>query len=378
MQQVSRVAILVRNDFYDKFGGDTFQVEQYIKYTEGCHFKVFLFSEIKNIVVADFDLFLLVNIDRGYEAYCFSRFIIQNGLLNKTFIVPIHHGYAAINAFNKRRMAERFSFGISFHPLLLEKVKSIFFSTRAGLPWNRILWHLLSARYFRLLRRLIIECRGAICIADGEYRSIRSDYKIIDDFQHYIIRNGVPEEIVSAAETDLSKMVRDIDVLVCGRIEERKNQVNIINALAGTGLNVTFLGTINQNNRRYANIFMALVEAYGNIDYISGCATEEVKNYYLRAKCHLSASWFEVSSLVDLESYFCGCSVVSSSTGYSQEILRKPGFRTVAPNSLENIRAAALLAVSEFEDAGPWQRCVGELSWRNAGNVLTGILVTNV
>ena len=213
MQHIRRIAILVRNDFYDKFGGDTFQVEQYIKYVEGSYFKVFLFSEIKNIIIGDFDAFLLINIDRGYEAYCFSQFIIQNDLLKKTFIVPIHHDYTTISAFNKQRMAERFFFGISFHPLLLEKVKSIVFSTRAGVPYHRILWHLLSARYSRSLRRLITECRGAICIADGEYRSIKSDYKIIDDFQHYVIRNGVPEEIIAIAETDLSIIVRDIDVL---------------------------------------------------------------------------------------------------------------------------------------------------------------------
>lgn len=374
MWKARRVAILVRNDFYNKFGGDTFQIEQYIKYAEEHYFRVFSFDNIKSIIISDFDIFLLINIDRGYEAYCFSQFIIRNDLLNKTFIVPIHHDYTAIRGFNKQRMVDRFFFGISFHPLVLEKAKSIFFSARAKLPFHTILWHLLSANYPRLLRRLITECRGVICIANGEYRSIKSDYKIVNDFQHHIIRNGVSEGIVSACEDYFFRMTRDIDVLVCGRVEERKNQVSVIHALAGTGLNITFLGEINQNNKRYAEMFKGLVNVHGNIDYISGCAAKEVRSYYLRAKCHLSASWFEVSSLVDLESYFCGCSVVSSSKGYSQEILSAPGFRTVDPGNIENIKVETLLAVSEFEDTGPWKRCIGELSWRTAGNTLTCIL----
>lgn len=66
---------------------------------------------------------------------------------------------------------------------------------------------------------------------------------------------------------------------------------------------------------------MELINRFPNMMYLGKVSPEEMTRLYYKSKIHISASWFEVSSLVDLEAYYCGCSVISSKNGYTSELL---------------------------------------------------------
>ncbi|HBM8535776.1 TPA: glycosyltransferase, partial [Escherichia coli] len=130
----------------------------------------------------------------------------------------------------------------------------------------------------------------------------------------------------------------EYDILVSGRIEPRKNQIRIINDLCTTNYKICFVGGANENNTIYFDKFMGLISRFPNMTYLGKVSPEEMTRLYYKSKVHISASWFEVSSLVDLEAYYCGCSVISSKTGYTSELLGERVFY-FDPKENENLSA---------------------------------------
>ena len=363
------VAIFVRNDFHEKRGGDNFQIEQYIEDESEFEFKVIRLIDLSGVDLNEFSLFAITNIDRCYEASEFIDHLARRQLLNRTILIPIHHDFSAIKKF----YAHKFH-GLRPSPFLIEKIKAVVFMRRSGKGGLAILRHLLFSGYKRSIALALNNCAKVVCIANGEWESIKKDFSISSENRNVaVIRNGAPDHF----QLEVPVVLRDIDVLVCGRIEERKNQISIIHSLAESGIRLVFLGSINKNNKKFATAFLDLVSSFDNVEYVSGCPPHEVAKYYQRAKCHLSASWFEVSSLVDIEAYFSGCSVVSSKAGYSHEILPAPGFTTVSPHDGDSLRATVMRAINEFEAAGPWTEREVKYSWplarRNFNSMLTSI-----
>jgi len=114
---------------------------------------------------------------------------------------------------------------------------------------------------------------------------------------------------------------RDIDVLVAGRIEERKNQLGIARALAGTPWKVTFVGANNPRNAAYTEKFHRLVGEYENLQHVPHVSLDELRQMYVRSKVFLSASFFEVVSLAELEAVAYGCQLISATSGYLSDYL---------------------------------------------------------
>jgi glycosyltransferase involved in cell wall biosynthesis len=114
---------------------------------------------------------------------------------------------------------------------------------------------------------------------------------------------------------------RDIDVLVAGRIEERKNQLALAQALAATPWRVTFVGGDNARNAGYAADFHRTVAAHANLQHVPHVSLEDLRRLYGRSRLLLSGSRFEVVSLAELEAVAYGCRLVSTTAGYMRDYL---------------------------------------------------------
>lgn len=338
-----RLAFLVRDDFFSKFGGDTYQVQHYTRYMErvGCNIDVLNFEDFLNKVdSAKYDCFVVVNLDTFTETYRFSKSLKKLNVLSKTFYLTIHHQLDAINSFNRKRFKNKVYFLSRFlGAFFIDKLKYLKKDRRLFL--NSLLVDLKTE-----LRVAINASAGIIAIAEGEYNSVVSDFSVSKELPFFIVRNGVEASFLKEMS---SPPERDIDVLVCGRIEERKNQLKIAEELKGKGIKVTFVGNLNHNNKLYAQKFLDIIEADDYLTYIGGCSPEDVHLLYLRSKVHLSASFFEVSSLVDLESYYSGCFTISSKNGYSNEILKGEGVSYLNP-SIDSIYSHVCLGLNKFPD----------------------------
>lgn len=106
-------------------------------------------------------------------------------------------------------------------------------------------------------------------------------------------------------------------VVVPGRIESRKNQLTAL-ALAERfeELEFLFVGGLNRSDRRYGARFVERLAATPNATHIEHLPKDEFYPLLLTAQVVLSASWFEVTSLIELFSVANGIPLVVSQYSY--------------------------------------------------------------
>lgn len=214
---------------------------------------------------------------------------------------------------------------------------------------------LIKARRYPELRRALLEtlprgirnaqadvlrgCVRLLVAADKEVRDIESEIGKVPAESVVKFRNG----FVMPTCPSIGAESRDIDIAVVGRIESRKNQITILKAVESLGMKAVFVGYPNPNHAGYVARFRQLLDRSKSA-YIPGVPSAEVAPILARAKVHVAASWFEVSSLVDIDAYVLGCRIVASQCGGTRELLGGDAWY-VDPGSFEDIRQKIAAAV---------------------------------
>jgi glycosyltransferase involved in cell wall biosynthesis len=67
---------------------------------------------------------------------------------------------------------------------------------------------------------------------------------------------------------------------------------------------------------------------------------------------HVSASWFEVAPLVDLEAAASGCAVVASRAGYTHEYLGDAALYVDPTDGIDQLRTTILQALKSAPEMG--------------------------
>ncbi|EEY9366158.1 glycosyltransferase family 1 protein, partial [Escherichia coli] len=292
------------------------------------------------------DFYIITNIDRAADFIQMGLVCKKNNLFNKTFVLPIHHSHEAMNHFNEWRFSKVWPL-VNFlgGTLFIEKLKGIY---RGGVS-KQYCTSISSvfSNYKAHIAAIITKSSGLICIANGEYENICRDFAV-SGLDYFIVRNGVSAEISQYAGKDIKQ--RYFDVIVCGRVEERKNQIAIIESLQSYNLRILFLGGVNHFNKKYADKFFEKIKGKDNITHIDQVQPADVLKFYGNSKLSLSASWFEVSSLADIEASYCGCFIFSSQNGHSAEIIPDNQIKLVAPDNLEGLGESIISAIKLWEE----------------------------
>ncbi|RLT92288.1 glycosyltransferase [Ketobacter sp.] len=371
---MTKVCFCVRNDFHHKFGGDTLQISKYIENSpDGFECEIVTYSHFKDHKAHfhnSYDIFVLTNIDRCYEYLGFYTELRKNVDCSRLVVLPIHHSQIYVE-----------SYYLKFHPLLwrpiklfggilfIEKIKSLIHMIRENGDKKIPYLGLLLSNYKSLIAESLVKCAGWICIAEGEANSIKSDFGIDKPIKYSICQNGA--DINSSSNFG----DRNIDILVCGRIEKRKNQLEVAKLLSKSPYKVCFVGALNENHKQYSKEFLDIIGANKNLFYLGKKSPQEISQLYLDAKLHLSASWFEVSSLVDLEAYIHGCYVVSSKNGYTSEILDQHSLTLIDPSNLiDLVETVEKVLNSNRNDLDSRHRSGGLNTWKkSAEDFFSGI-----
>ena len=158
-------------------------------------------------------------------------------------------------------------------------------------------------------KKLIEESRYVLPLSLQEKKHLENDFEIkIQQGDFGIIQNGITYDALSL---NLCRD-REIDVLVVGRVEPRKNQLKLAKILSMTDYKVVFVGAENDNHTHYFNSFLETVSAGKNLSYVGKKNYDDLQEIYLNAKVSLSNSYFEVVSQVDLEAVTLGCKPIVS------------------------------------------------------------------
>lgn len=102
-------------------------------------------------------------------------------------------------------------------------------------------------------------------------------------------------------------------VVIAGRIDSTKNQLNVIKALyKNKEIGVVIVGRV-QNEKTY-NKIKKLAEKSKNVYFISQLPQNELVQIYKNAICHVLPSFYDTTGLVNLEALLCGCPIVVSNS----------------------------------------------------------------
>jgi len=345
----------MRVDALDKPGGDLLQVIKYIeagkiaKEDGQPRFKGTIITDL-HADLSSFDLIHLTNIDRPVDTY--HSFICAKTTGRPILLSPIHHSYTEIGRFERSGrsgIAGQISGLLGF--TALEYLRSSARSRRYSQLISPTL-NVMRVGMRESQRAILTGAELILVLTEKEKADIILDFGEISDKNFVFLRNGF--EVRSHESNNVTG--RDIDVCMVGRIEARKNQIKVLKVLKRLGISGIFVGAENPHHRSYCTQFKSMVLNSGS-RYMGSISHEDTLKLMRRSRVHVSASWYEVLSMVDLEAYSAGCGIVASQCGGTQEIL---GDRAeyVYPESEESIENGIVSMLKRVSGVTP--SCISE------------------
>lgn len=154
--------------------------------------------------------------------------------------------------------------------------------------------------------------------------------------------------------------IRDF-VLCAARICPHKNQLALIEALAGTGIPLVLIGQVQDSFyfRRCRERAVEGVHFLGPVDEGSLAAA------YAAARVHALPSWYEMPGMASLEAAAAGCRVVSTDRGTAVDYLGGSAWYC-DPGRVGSIRRAVLAAYQAQGDPPAAERLRREFTWERA------------
>jgi glycosyltransferase involved in cell wall biosynthesis len=311
-----KVQFIVRSDHVAKFGGDRLQVERYADELAVLGVRVTVVPYAPSLPLDADAVTHIVNIDRPYD---FLSAVRQSP---GPFVVsPIHHELGRVRAM---RHAEPLG-GVrtvagwlpeSARELLAYGVRSYRGGSRTGLAREALCAASAMPRVWARVGRALDRASAVAVLAQGEAEVLMRDTGWAGR-NIVLVPNGRPALPVNKSPHSWSE--RDRRILVVGRIEPRKRQLEIAQVAAKVGASVVFLGPLSPSSPGYASDFLSVVNSAPSLEWAGEEPHEQVLSRMAGHRVLLNLSWVEVQSLVDLEAASSGCFVVASGTGHSAE-----------------------------------------------------------
>lgn len=305
------VDFVLRSDAFSKPGGDTIQALAYADElrANGMDVQVspFGFRKFRPRPGACVHVF---NVDQPFELLHVIAGSTKN---DRFFISPIHHSRFDVRAMRRGRsgstLAER---------LLPENLRAVLVFVLSAVrhpgPWRERAGCVLRAlvRFPRLTSHIgsaLDKASAVFLLSETEGRALRTDFNW-HGHNGLLTPNGRPHlEDLQASP--------DARILVVGRIEPRKRQLELLSAADRLGVPVVFVGAGNPNQRSYVSKFEEAIQSSTRSEWLRSLSHDDVVELMQASRVLINASWVEVQSLVDLEAACAGCWVVTTKDGGS-------------------------------------------------------------
>lgn len=318
------VDVIVRADAVTTGGGDMVQVAEYERHLDPARFDLRIVPFHPAMRLRDEAIVHVVNIDRPHDFLG----AVRAAAGHRVIASPIHHDAQRVLAM---RRADR---GRGMTSLLTRVLPD---PVREGLGTMRravrgargrralVLAAAMSVRsaievpsVWRRVGAALNRCDAVALLAEGEGRALMrlSGWR---GTNAVLVPNGLPEQAAGTASPWTDRAAGS--VLVVGRIEPRKRQLEVARAADRLGVTIDFVGPHTAADTAYSRRFGELAAGSASVRYLGALPRDEVLVRMGRTRVLLNASWVEVQSLVDLEAAEAGCAVVTSGSGHSREWL---------------------------------------------------------
>lgn len=367
-------------DLFESGGGDKIQIENTAKELQ----KLGVDVEIKpgfTVNYNDYDLIHLFQLDWTPETYLYAK---KAKLANKPIVLsPIHHSLEELKKFDDLYVFDfrRFSkllFKDQFKRDTLKNVYKSFFNAKRIYPtFVSILLGLKKMQIETLKMADIVLVQTNL-----EANDLQQTYKVPISFEK--IPNGVGSPFLNFDKNEKNESPLNIsNYIVCvGRIEARKNQLTIIEAVEAfrkvhnEDVNLVFVGKQSTaKHPEYVYRFNRLVKKHSWVHHVGEINYENMPTVYKNAKIGVSASWFETTGLTSLEALFCGTNAVAAGKRAHEYLGAHVSY--CQPDNVKSIEKAI---ATQFYAPKPeiTDKMLSEYTWENAAKktlaVYKGIL----
>ncbi|NKR46651.1 hypothetical protein GS506_18605 [Rhodococcus hoagii] len=316
-----KVIYALRGDARAKPGGDTKKIDKYVTALSESGVETSIVTSVEELESSRYDICHLVNLDLPIENLRYARAARRAGA--RVAMSTVSHPIDGLRGLYEqgddwffkycRALKIDAEYGISAR----ESLKLI--QRREMSPLSRP-WGLS-----RVQQKLLAECDAIFPMAEGELAELSRRF----DFEapSVLVKNGV------SFTRDIGCSSRPYDVIVVGRVEPRKNTVEIAELLARTGHRAVFVGPKNNNHKAYVQRFETCVDRASNLSYMGQRSPAEVKSLMQNSLYYVNAAWCEVVSQADIEAASQGCRVLSTKYSYLSDFI-PGGFTEIDPHRI--------------------------------------------
>ena len=345
-----KVAFISRSSLFSDKGGDTIQIVNTAAGLRmlGIEVDIFLADQIPDYT--NYDLLHFFNIIRPDDI------LPHISRTSKPFVVSTI--FVDYSEYEKKARQGPSALVFRFlSPDLIEYLKAL---ARFAVNGVRI-----KSGYFLLhgqkksIRKIIRMTQILLPNSKSEYERLLSTYEIQKKYR--VIPNGIDKNLFVNGADDIE---RDERLILCvARIEGRKNQLNLIRAIANTSYRLVLVGAVATNQLDY---YKECKKAAGpNIEFIDFIGQNFLLDYYRKAKVHVLPSWFETTGLSSLEAAAMGCNIVITRKGDAYEYFENDAYYC-DPDSPESIYQAIELAASNKITEGLSSKVLNRFTWEIA------------
>jgi glycosyltransferase involved in cell wall biosynthesis len=309
-----KVLMQGRYELLDKGGGDKIQIENTAAELRDLGVEV----DIKvgfDTDLSPYDVIHVFQLDWTPETYFYAKNAKKAG--KPLVLSPIHHNINEVKKFDDEyvfdlRRISKVLFKDQHNRDTFKNVyRSVFNLKKAGPTVYSVFYGLK-----RMHRKTLSLSDIVLVQTEAEARDLEETYKVSFDWRK--VPNGVGRPFLNndAYENKLDM----VNYIICvGRIEPRKNQLSVIEAVKNfrenhdLDVNLVLIGTkAGRQHFEYSKKFDEALKKYPWIRHIEKVPYEEMPSYYHFAKVGVSASWFETTGLTSLEAVYSGTNAVAA------------------------------------------------------------------
>jgi glycosyltransferase involved in cell wall biosynthesis len=344
-----RIAFITRSTLYSDPGGDTVQVVQTARHLQKLGVEVDILRTNERISYHSYHLLHFFNLTRPADIL----YHIEKS--NVAFVVsPILVDYSEYDRMH------RTGIGGSILRIIPAGANEYVKTIARWVMGKDVLrsWSYLWKGQRKSIEEILRQTSAILPNSESEYKQVQKTYNISAPW--YNVPNGVDIELFS----DSNHQIKDPNLVICaGRIEGRKNQLNLIRALNETNYKLLVIGAPASNQRKYYE--QCRDEAASNISFIGKVEQHQLIEYYQAAKVHALPSWFETCGLSSLEAAAMGCNIVVTEKGFTRDYFGDEGFYC-DPASPDSIFEAVENAATADPIKSLQQKVRAEFTWQKA------------
>ena len=331
-----KVLLQGRIDLLERFGGDTTLITD----IKNAFSQQEVDANLNTDKIADFDKYDLIHFFGIMRINDLYPYFLQAKKQHKKIVVtPIYEDLSYLDNFGRtgwEKMAKILPGDLKeFVKGLIRGVKDSSQLKLAVLqlviPYSRQQKNLL-----KYSNRIISTSRGESILLQNKFSLPKSKFDVI------LI--GIDKESTKVDKNDfINKYNLRNFILSVGRIEPKKNQLGLLEALKNETIPLVFIGRLSEYHSSYGKQFLKTVRKYSHVYYLGQLNRQMLLSAYGAAKVHVLPSWFEVMGITSMEAAINGCNVVTTDKGYTREYFKDLAWYC-NPQDSESIRRSVIEA----------------------------------